>query len=342
MKKNNVEISIFFLLPNLGGGSTTYTAHLFKSIEAAGGTPKLYRVKKREEGRCRPFADYDGVEYRNIDLRTAKRIVKNTPSVLSAPAPSKYLPDPDLIKRLCKLGMRVVIHDPNEFKIYDHLKEKLPTEPICIRPTMKEYYPNATWIPHPYLRCFSDKQVAEIPHSRNAVSIARIASVKRPKILLEANRKLKSERRIDLKGAEHRLYTRSLEEKYGDVFKQSGKTLQFPLNFYASPSLCSQYKYNVDMTWFPDDGGGTQYAQMEAMDAGCVNIMHEDWFRYDGELKAGKHVLTVSDHKDLCKILRTELIYLTKAEKIIRNGFKLLKKHDPEIIGKLYLEELVR
>jgi hypothetical protein len=164
--------------------------------------------------------------------------------------------------------------------------------------------------------------------------VARIASVKRPSIILEANRELDADKRVVLMGAEHRLYTWGLAKKFPE-FKQCGKSFQFPMTFGAPVELCAQACYNVDMTYFPDDGGGTQYAQMEAMDAGCVNVMHEDWFRYGGELAAGVHVLAVAGARELTDTLRRGLD-LHSYSKVQENCWRLLTHHDPKFVGDQY------
>jgi len=333
-----MEVGIFFFRAGLGGGTTTFTAHLFKALEAAGASPTIYRVKARGEQKLRPFGKYDGVQYQNITLEQARWVVKHQPTVMAAPENPKHLVQPDLIERLMRLGMRVVIHDPNEFKIFEHLKDgKLPTRPICIRPSMKKFYPSAVWIPHPYMRVGKSKQ-AVYPHDQHAVSVARIASVKRPKIILEANRLLSKKLRVELRGAEHRMYTYGLKEKYSDVFQQSGKTFQFPMTFDAPVDICGKYRYNVDMTYFPDDGGGTQYAQMEAMDAGTVNIMHEDWFRVKGELRT-HHVATIDSPVALAEMLKYEMGN-EEYGGYVQEGFALLEAHEPRRVGKLYLKEM--
>lgn len=336
-----MEVGVFYFRPNLGGGSTTFTAHLVKALEAAGAAPRIYRVKERGEISGRPFGKYDGVNYCNVTADEAKRIVGRMPTVMGSPAHSKYLSfAPSIIGDLMKLGMCCVIHDPNEFKIYDHLKEKLPRRPICIRPTMKKFYPDALWIPHPYARV-SDGVFANVKRTGWACSIARIASVKRSHMLLEANRHVRRSEQIQLCGAEDRFYTKfTLEKKYG--YKQTGKTWQFPMTFEAPVLVASKYLLNFDLTKFPDDGGGTQYAQMEAMNAGTVNVMHEDWFRYGrGELVPGKHVLTVASVDDIVRVAKTppdtEQIHLIR-----ENCDALLKKHAPKTIGKIYLEEMTR
>lgn len=345
-----MKVGIFFFRPYLGGGTSTFTAHLFKAFEAAGHEPTILRVKARGEPpeRLRNFAQYEGVKYRNITFSEARAIVKDMPTVMGSPANSKYLTPPDMIMRLMADGMRTVIHDPNEFTIYDHLGRvtKLATRPICIRPTIRHFYKDAVWIPHPYMRVGNSIPENAEGRPRAAISIARIASVKRPRIVLEANRMLEPKYRVKLLGAEFRMYTKQLEVKYGDVFKQSGKTFQYPMTFNAPVDIALKAMVNVDMTWFPDDGGGTQYAQMEAMDAGCVNIMHYDWFRYNGELRKWKHVIPVNGPSELAynvmAILQDLPLRRSSREEIVQHGYRLLREHDPKKIGELYMEEMLK
>jgi len=342
-----MKVGIFFFRPYLGGGTSTFTAHLFKAFEAAGHEPVILRVKPRGEPpeRLRNFAQYEGVKYRNITFSEARTIVKDMPTVMGSPANSKYLTPPDMIMRLMADGMRTVIHDPNEFTIYDHLGKvtKLATRPICIRPTIRHFYKDAVWIPHPYMRA---GPFPEIRRRNEAISIARIASVKRPRIVLEANRMLEPQYRVKLLGAEFRMYTKQLEAKYGDVFQQSGKTFQYPMTFDAPVRLAAAATVNVDMTWFPDDGGGTQYAQMEAMDAGCVNIMHYDWFRYNGELRKWRHVIPVNGPSELAfnvsAILNGLPLRRSSIGEIVHHGYRLLREHDPKLVGQMYIEEMLK
>ncbi len=340
------EIGIFYFRQSLGGGSTSFTAHLFKALEAAGYSPTILKVKAREDkvrpfGGVRQFGKYDGVHYRNVSVEQARGWVKDHPTVMAAAEHSKHLEfAPNIISELTHKGMRVVVHDPNEFKVYDFLGTmSLKQRPICIRPTMRKFFPKALFIPHPFIRCWP----AVPAHARrqHAISVARIASVKRPAMVLEANRLLPVKKRVQLRGAEFRLYTRGLEQRYGDVFKQSGKSWAFPLTFEAPVGQCLDAHYNVDLTYFPDDGGGTQYAQMEAMDAGCINIMHEDWFRYGGELKPGKHVLTINGPAQLAALLRQPIDALQHAA-IRANCYDLLKDHSPGVVGAQYVKELTK
>lgn len=330
-------VALFFLLPSVGGGSTTFTAHLFKAFEAAGYDPLLYRVRKRTENRTRPFGQYEGIRYLNVSHDDALEAAHSMPSIMTAAGQSKDLVHPELIQQLARNGTRIVVHDPNEFKVYDHLQNPPPGgwKPFCIRPTMKRFFPDAVWIPHPYQRA---DRVHFGERDRHAISVARVASVKRTAMILDANRLLPPDKRVVLYGAEHRLYSYGLAQRYPE-YEQSGKTFQFPKTFHDPVVLCSRAWFNVDLTYFPDDGGGTQYAMMEAMDAGCVNIMHQDWFRYGGEVKPGKHMIAIDGPEQLAEVLR----YGKDREDLdsIREaGYKLLHQHRPRRVGKLYAKEM--
>ena len=84
-----------------------------------------------------------------------------------------------------------------------------------------------------------------------------------------------------------------------------------------------------------------QYSQLEAMDAETVNIMHEDWFRYSGELKPGKHVVTVNGHESLARLLKSK-IDETERLRIASRCVKLLRDHAPLTVGEQYAAELLR
>jgi len=336
-------IALFFFRPTLGGGSTTFTAHLYEALKAVGEDPIILRVGRTSSGKRKTFGEYAGVEYMKVDVATAKEYVKSMPTLMTAPIGAKDLPEPDLIQQLIALGMRVVIHDPNEFDIFDYLeggKFKFKRPPFCIRPTMHRFYPEAVFIHHPYKPVTADMR---IQRSKLACSTARIASVKRSRMLLDANMEVPKVRRIELRGAEYRMYTYNLMKKYPpEIFKQSGGEFQFPKSFEAPVLVAAEYELNFDMTRFPDDGGGTQYAQMEAMNAGTVNVMHEDWWRFGkGEMVPGKHVLTVDGISAIIALLKNPPSNHRRDE-INANCATLLKRHAPKLIGGAYLQELKR
>lgn len=336
-----MSVALFFMYRSFGGGTTSYTVHLFEGMRRAGLNPKIYRVKERGEERERPFAKYDGVTYRNVDSEEALKIAGSTPSLMTAPCNSKFLEfDPTIIAKLMKVGMRVTVHDPNEFEIYDHLeKDRKSFVPFCIRPSMKKFFPRAVFVPHPYVREYQTKEYEHVKRPHLAVSVARVTFVKRTHLILEANAKLPEKSRVVLRGAENRLYTRFKVQRLFPKFKQGRSG--FPMVWGASARECAAGTYAVDFTWFPDDGGGSQYSSLEAWDAGTVNVIHEDWLRYKGEMVAGENCLAVDGADGLARLLVRPLADSSVAE-IVDFGYAALKKHDPATVAKQYHRELTR
>jgi hypothetical protein len=337
-----VTTALFYMRRDLGGGSTSYAVHLYEGMRRAGMDPILIRVGKRTEGMSRPFAKYEGVKYANYSIEDALRVVKKNPSLLVAPEHSKNLPwAPDAIARLVKAGMRVTVHDPNEFKVYDHLEDRTKVQrPICIRPTMRQFFKDAKFIPHPYVREFSAPPALK-DRELNAISVARVSFVKRTDIILDANAMVPPEQQCVLRGAENRMFTKfKIMPRFPD-WKQ-GQT-GFPMTWGASARECARARLAVDLTYFPDDGGGSQYSFMEAWDAGTVCVLHEDWLRYKGEMMAWNNCLPVKDAADLAKVLsRSKIGAAGQLAKYVEGGYEALKAHDAVEVAKLYKKELNR
>lgn len=335
------DVALFFMYRSFGGGTTSYTVHLFEGMRRAGLNPKIYRVKERGEEKERPFSKYEGVTYRNVNSAEAIKIAKSAPSLMTAPCNSKFLPfDPTIIARLMKVGMRVTVHDPNEFEIYDHLeRDRKSFVPFCIRPSMQQFFPKAIFVPHPYVREYSHKQHLYFEREHLAVSVARVTFVKRTHLILEANAGLPKNRQVVLRGAENRLYTKFKVLPSFPKYKQGGTG--FPMVWGASARECARGYYAVDFTWFPDDGGGSQYSFMEAWDAGTVNIIHADWLRYRGEMVAGKNCIIVDGASGLRELL-SKPDSATTDYKLVDAGYAALRAHDPVTVAKRYHEELTR
>lgn len=324
------EVAIFFFRPWLGAGSTTYTAHLYKALTFAGHKPTIYRIMEFPQAWVKPFGKYDGVEYRITNFQEARKIVASQPSLMSASATVPHIRD-GLIEKLMELGMRPVIHDDRDVSTFDWSKAK---RPICVREAVTNLIPGSVYLPQPYMRARKTSVGAEA----DAVSLARVAASKRTTLILEANRILPIGQRIDILGMEDRMYSKQLHKDYADVYARAEKGgLQFPLSFDAPVTACRGAKFNVDMSYFERDGGGTQYAQLEAMDAGVVNIMHKDWFRFAGDMKEGVHALTADSVESLASVVQNGEVGNIKA-----NCDQLLLLHSASRIGMLYMQELLK
>lgn len=344
-------VALFYMNRAPGGGSTSYAVHLYRGLQLAGYAPRLMRITERGEGRVRQLAKYEGVEYQNVTAGEAFNAVGSMPSLLVAACHSKELPfAPTVLCDLIDRGMRAVVHDPNEFKIYDHLDavRRARHRPIAIRPTMLEYFPTAVVIPHPYVREYAATKAGTASWMADwkarpwhAVSVARVTFVKRTHLLLDANRLLPPAQQIVLRGAENRLYTRhKLREQYPE-FRQ-GST-GFKLEWGASARECLQARLAVDMTYFPGDGGGSQYSFMEAWDAGTVNVVATDWLRYSGEMRADSkrgNCLIAGTGAEIAEVLR--LADPDRLAPVAQAGYDALRKHDAATVARAIYEEIAR
>jgi hypothetical protein len=330
------KIALFYARKDVGGGSTSFTVHLYRAMKMAGIDVTLYRFHDAASKPRKPrdLASYVDTPCHFVTPKEALAVVKSTASLLVAPEHSKRLVHGVDLKRLMAEGMRIVLHDPNEFKVFDHLDEKeLVVDPICIRPTMQRFFPNATFIHHPYVREFTGHQGGDLEFRKAAATIARITFVKRPEILLDANRLLDTANRIAFHGAENRLFTFvKFKEDYPE-FKQGGHNL--PMVWGASARAIKDYAMMIDMTHFPDDGGGSQYTFMEAWDAGAVVVVNRDWLRFPGEMVEGVNCLAISSADELADLIRNrDQAGLETVAKTA--GRSLDDLHDPILVAKRY------
>lgn len=330
-----MAIALFFMRRDFGGGSTSFTAHLYMSLKHAGYFPFIYRVTERGDGRQRPFAQYAEVFYQNISEAEALRLIKFTPSLMTGACHPKFLEfNYNIILDMIDAGMRCVIHDPNEFHVYEHAP--FVEKPILIRPSMKQLCPAGVYIPHPYMRIYTEVPTGLRPLM--AVSISRVTFVKRTEIILAANRLLSPEKQIIIRGAENRLYTKHKLSKLFSEYEQ-GQT-GYPLTWGAGAQECSQAKFMVDMSGQkPGGGGSSQYSFMEAWDAGAIPIIHEDWIHEDGEMQPQINCLTTDGPESLARLLNVgDNLYI---QDIVTEGRDLLDTlHHPLIVADQYAEEL--
>ena len=328
-------IALFFMPRSFGGGTTSYTAHLYEGMRLAGYEPTVYRVKERgETDRPRPFAKYDGVTYRNVDSKTALAIVRRVPSLMTAPCNSRYLEfDPTIMSRMMRAGMRVTVHDPSELVNYD----ERPEGAFCVRPAMKKLLKSAKFIPHPFVREYGDERHVSRDREFYAVSVARVTFVKRTELILEANESLSRERRVVLRGFENRVYTRF---KVMPRFSRYRQGLTGFHHAWGSGSReCARGHYAVDFSWFAEDGGGSQYTFMEAWDAGTANVVHEDWLRYRGEMVHDKNCVGVKGSAGLVELLKNGRL---PNPRMMERGYDALRTHDPVSVARAYYRELTR
>lgn len=318
------RINMFYLSPNTTGGWVTFTSHLIEAMIANNQTGVLRKIGNNTERKGRPFGY--GKTYWNTSLEDAKKIVANEPSIIVAAA-KKFR---DTTDELLSLGARIVIHDPTELKNLPPV-EFMQDQCVVIRKVGLNMLPDATFIRHPYKRM----EAEVVPKVIQCVSTSRIDFDKHTDILLDANRLLPDDKKIDIRGFENRLYTKfKILPKYPEWVQS---VTHYPREEDAAFNILQGAQYMADMSIIKGDGGGTQYTFLEAWDAGAVPIIHGDWVREDDDMDPMVNCLAVRDGGELAALLDdppTEEL----RESLVKHGFTSLVRHHPAKIGLEYLK----
>lgn len=324
-------LALVFANPVRYGGHVSFTTNLQRGLISAGQHAKIVVPHHRTESSSRNFG-YD-TTYTNM---TPADILDNFDRVLVV-APSK--PKREQIDQLLVGGARIVIHDPAEFKHGWNVALAEKRRPIVIRKTMIDQVNRSTFIPHPYERIFSDNEV----HKRSiAISTSRIDFDKHTEILLDANRLLRKPLKISIRGFENRIYTRfNIMPKYPEWTQSEAA---YERKFGAGAALCGPYHLMCDMSVIRNDGGGTQYTFLEAMDAGAVCVLNSKWILKNDVMKSEVNCLSVGDGNELATLIRKvskkDAATMSLIEQCRGNGYKLLRRHSAIVIARQYVEAL--
>lgn len=312
------KVDLFYLSNNSYGGWVTYTAHLFKCLEATGIQTRLFRIGNRTEKRERNFGY--GVNYRNVSMEDTHSLGNRKLVVAAA---KRYLEETTWFYGT---GAGLVVHDPTELKNLPPLGDNI----VVIRKAGLQYLPDATFIRHPYIARPSGGKVAK---KVNALSVCRIDFDKYTDILLDANRLLPEDKRIEIRGFENRIYTKfKIIPEYPEWVQSRGA---YPRTAEAAYEMLQQASFAVDMSQIKGDGGGTQYSFLEAMNAGAVNIIHSNWVREGDDMAPGKNCLAVDSAEELAEVLSRKPGG-REHKRIVGNGLQHLENHSPEKVGPQY------
>lgn len=313
-----MTIKLVYMSDNPFGGWVTFTSHLAKGL---GKEVKLFKIRKRTE-RCERKFGY-GLTYRNITAEDLAKI--EGPTIITALHKNKL----EFGVQLLDQGAWLVVHDPNEFYVLDHVQGN---KVITIRETVHQQIPGSAKIGHPYKRNFPKGTVSK--RTVHAVSVSRIDFDKNTDVILRANKQLPKDRQVQLHGFENRLYGKFKLAKEFPEWMEVQSTHQFERNERTASEICNQATYAVDLSLIKQDGGGTQYSFLEAMDAGAFQVIHAGWARRGDEMKVGTNCLAVGDHEELAKLLKGP----RPKERVLKNAEVLLRKHDAIRIANKYLE----
>lgn len=339
---------LLYLSRSRYGGWVTFTSHLYHGLLgkppfagdrfAESDQHEVIRVTTRTEKVYRDMGNM--VPYRNMK----EEDVLELEGPLLITALDKH--HRELAMKLLDQGAFIVIHDPTELRNPEFKKFIDPAQVIVIRRSMLEHMPEATYIPHPYMAArtvdpLNQQEWADREHY--AVNIARLDFDKNSDWLFEANRVLPPNKKITIRGAENRMYTKTkIVPKYPEYLQDSNRAVEdraiFKLDFRGALSLCKNAKYMTDFSVIQGDGGGTQYTFLEAIDAGTICLLHKDWIRpNDSMVDEGseQNCISFENWNPLANFLKGTIDnYLATFIRV--NAMKLLDNHDAIQIGLKY------
>lgn len=318
---------ILYLAKPTYGGWVSFTAHLSLKNQIP-----LYKISKRTEKKSRNYG-YN-TQYTNIDLETLQEIVKNgnTP-IISAIDKNfyhilDYLPD----------NSYIVIHDPTEFnkgskKIV--LEQLQRFRVITIRKTVHNLLFNlgimSKFIIHPYMPMIKHQYMEGLRYG--AISISRIDYDKNIDIIVKANVLIENQQnKIEIYGEpnERYIYQKLLT---WDNFKKEDPNSQyrghFPKTFEKLTELLIHKRFVVDMSSISQDGGGTQYTFLEAIDAGCILILNSKWTDNTNSIWHNNvNCIVVSNAEELANVINNPNSY--DLVNIYKNSVMIL--HDAQSV----------
>tara|TARA_R100000700_G_scaffold39510_1_gene52502 strand:+ start:4904 stop:5998 length:1095 start_codon:yes stop_codon:yes gene_type:complete len=357
-----MRANLFYLSPNPYGGWVTYTSHLMDALKEVGITPYLYKVRPKSEKFQRDFGY--GKKYQNISLDDVFNKYNGNFSSNSMRSEIKLVVAgakqfKEQTQQLYDNGAFIVVHDPTELK---NLPENLdPNRCISIRQIGARTLKGSTFIRHPYSPFTSQTPNNISTRGGIAISTSRIDFDKHTEVLLDANRLLPDNKKINIRGFENRIYTRfKIVPKYPEWVQSKA---HYPRENDHAFNLMKKYIFNVDMTQIVGDGGGTQYTWLEAWNAGCIPIIHSKWLLDEpDDMKPDINCLVVSTAEELAELINsidspndsiprksmgvasnagvmgTQYSSTSTPLSFYReNGSKALALHSPKVIGKQYL-----
>ncbi len=311
--------SLLYLAKPTIGGWVTFTAHLSLLKDFP-----IYRIGKRTElkqgdPKLRNFGYTRN--YQNITVEDL--LAKGTDILVTAVDKSGY-------EHLDKLpdGTKLVIHDPTELKanqnyLLNHLHR---FKCLTIRESVHQYLKSkgieSTFLHHPYV---SLVDYIENGQKSGSVSISRIDYDKHTEIILKANELLLEP--IDIYGSKNDRYVYH-KLKSLDTMKPntpgSNYRGSFPKCFSNLAQILNSSKFVIDMSRIKDDGGGSQYTFLEAIDFNCALILHKDWVNTDKScFTPGVNCFAVQNEDELVELLNSE----PEVTEIIKNAKHLLEPH---------------
>lgn len=312
---------LLYLAKPTYGGWVSFTAHLSLKNNLP-----LYKISKKTEKKSRNYG-YN-TYYNNININTLTEMIKNgnTPIISAIDKNFYYILD------YIPNNSYIVIHDPTEFNksskkvVLEHLQR---LKVITIRKSVHDLLLNigiqSKYIIHPYMSMIKNEFINNT--RSGAVSISRIDYDKNIDIIVKANSLIPiQQNKIEIFGEpnERYIYQKLLT---WDTFKKDDYNSQyrghFPKTFEKLTEILTNKCFVVDMSSISQDGGGTQYTFLEAIDAGCVLILNSKWTTNPNSIwHHNINCIVVSNAEELANVLNTPNNF--DLARIYKNSIKIL------------------
>jgi hypothetical protein len=316
------------------GGVVTFERQVYDMFKDGGHTPTIfYTGGVNKASRELKRDGYLTVNYKKSDWKKMQLHLERFDVIMIPQAFCKN-GTPEYLYPLKGKKVFIVIHDPAEDKLKDRALLKLllnnyekmgiDLRAIFIRPAPKVYYEQnyglkkTIFIKHPYkARCVEREEKKDL-----IISTARIDFDKHIEFIVS---------NLDKFAGEVRIYSSWINRVYewhilDGKYNWKRRCYRGGFNFHEMPKLYGQAKVMIDMSHIADDGGGTQYTFLEAMDYGVAIVGNEKWNTKNGEMKPNKHYL-LANEENLAERVNALLFDEKLRQSLVQGGYELLKLH---------------
>lgn len=326
-------MKLLYLAKPTYGGWVTFTSNLalINETHVVKLGKKTEFTKNENKKRVPKYRDFGyGVKYRNYLLDDLLRDNIDDDIVIAA-IDKNYHHYLDLLP-LDKVV--IVIHDPTEIKSKKNFILPYLTRVkrvITIRKLVSEYLQDLDiandFLVHPYLYKETKKEL----NKTGAISISRIDWDKHTDIILKANLLLDSNK-VEIWGDKNDRYVYN-KLKDIDSMKEDDITSCYKGKFSKNSDSLSQLlepkKFMIDLSKIKNDGGGTQYTFLEAINYDCCLILNRQWINVPESIwKEGVNCLAVDNEIQLKNILIED----KNVDMIVKNAKKILDNHSNNLV----------
>lgn len=316
------------------GGVVTFERQVYDMFKDGGHMPTIfYTGGKNKASRELNRDGYFTVGYKKKDWKKMKQHIERFDIILIPQAFCKE-GGPEHLYPLKGKKVFIVIHDPAEDKLKDRALLKIllkrsadfgiDLRAIFIRPAPKLYYEKTyglektIFIKHPYKRrCIKREEKQNL-----IISTSRIDFDKHIELIVENMGKFNGELRLYSSWINAIYEYHILRAKYN----WNREHYCGGFEFHDMENIYKYAKVMIDMSHISNDGGGTQYTFLEAMDYGLAIVGNEKWNTKNGEMKPNKHYI-IANGENLAEKVNELLENDTLRKSLVEGGNELLKMH---------------